>query len=388
MRVGVNSLFLIPGEVGGSETYLVETLGALVRDPGDVELVLFTNSENDAFLRERFGRSPQVSFELLKFRAQNRCVRIVREQVELPWRAAKAKVDVLWSPGYTCPFRVSCPQAVSILDMQYKRHPGDLTWTYRKATDFLLRAAVRAEAILAISEFSRSEILHFLGVPGGQVHVTPLGVDPVFGKTGGRLPTGIAGSYLLCVANTYPHKNVHTLIRAFDRISGDIGLKLVIVGKPRLGEPEVQRALAESGSRERVIRIDRLSREELVALYQGCAAFVFPSLYEGFGLPVLEAMMAGVPVLAGRHGSMPEIGGGFVVWADVTDAAVLGAAIQGVVGWSAERRAGWTAAAREQAGGYTWRRTADATVAVWRAASGGLGESRAAFRLAKPGCLT
>ncbi|TFG89572.1 MAG: hypothetical protein E4H15_09070 [Syntrophobacterales bacterium] len=162
MRIGVNTLFLIPGEVGGTETYLREVLLAMAKSFVDVEWVLFTNRENDGYLRRIFGEFPQFAFHPLPLRAMNRYARIIREQIDLPFRVAVSRVDVLWSPGYTAPFFVPCPQVVTIPDMQYRRYPEDLTFPARIATDILVRMAVkRCRCILTISEFSRREILTF-----------------------------------------------------------------------------------------------------------------------------------------------------------------------------------------------------------------------------------
>lgn len=336
MRIGINTLFLIPGEVGGSQTYFCETLGALLDGFPDDAYVLFTQIENDAFLRDRFGHYPGVSFVKLPFRATNRFTRIIREQTELPWKVRAQKLDVLWSPGYTAPVFCPVPQAVSILDMQYRRFPEDLTWLARLTTDVLLRLGTwRIEHILTISEFSKSEIVHFLGTDPARITVTPLAASAAFSDaTASRLPASLPAAaiedgFLLCVANTYPHKNVHTLIEAYGQMAATAPQSLVLVGKPRLGEAKVKQAILNlpAAVRQRVVRLEGLAFPELVALYQRCSLFIFPSLYEGFGLPVLEAMLAGAPVVASDIPTHREIGGEAVTYADGRDAAALSAAI-------------------------------------------------------------
>ncbi|NCD23803.1 MAG: hypothetical protein EOL90_12830, partial [Spartobacteria bacterium] len=118
LRLGVNALFYLPGEVGGSETYLRETLRALARRPDRPDLVLFTNAENDRVLRAEFPAAEAVPSGIA---ATNRFARILAEQFQLPQLVRRARPDVLWSPGYTAPARAACPQVVSVLDMQYKR---------------------------------------------------------------------------------------------------------------------------------------------------------------------------------------------------------------------------------------------------------------------------
>jgi len=357
LRLGVNALFYLPGEVGGSETYLRETLRALLRFPDRPDLVLFSNVENDGPLRGEFSGAEVVETGIA---AANRFARILAEQIHLPRLAKRARVDALWSPGYTAPAACVCPQVVSILDMQYKRFPQDVSWLAARTMDVLYPAAARrSRAIVAISEFAKSEIVHFLGVPPEKVAVTLLAADPAFGVPDGPPPREVEGApYLLCVAHTYPHKNVARLVRAFNRIAAEIPHRLVLVGKARLGEAEVAAALEESPS-GRVVRFPGVPWHGLIALYQHADWFVFPSLYEGFGLPVLEAMCAGTPVLTTREASIPEIGGDAVRYADGRDEAVLAAALREAIALPRAERDRLVEAAKRRAAGFTWAASAE-----------------------------
>jgi len=378
LKIGVNTLFLIPGEVGGTETYLREVLLAMAKLSADIEWVLFTNRENDNCLRRIFGPFPHFSFHPLPLRATNRYARIVREQIDLPFRVANSHVDLLWSPGYTAPFYVPCPQVVTIPDMQYRRYPEDLTPLARIVTDILVRVAARScRRIIAISEFSRSEILTFASAREDCVHAISLAADPAFAYP---IPKDIRRQrldklltsekpYILCIANTYPHKNVHTLIDAFGRIMDKIPHQLVLVGKPRLGEPEVQSALQGLDDSSRVERLSRLDDEDLFTLYQSADLFVFPSLYEGFGLPVLEAMMSGVPVLTTKCGSIPEVGGKAVCYFDHADAADLARQMLQILSWTEQVRKSWVTNARMHARRFSWEHTAAKTMDCLKEAS-------------------
>ncbi|MFH1081408.1 MAG: glycosyltransferase family 1 protein [Pseudomonadota bacterium] len=371
MKIGINTLFLIPGEVGGTETYLREVLLAMAKSSAGIEWVLFTNRENDEYLRRIFGEFPQFAFHPLPLRATNRYARIIREQIDMPFRVAASHVDVLWSPGYTAPFFVPCPQVVTIPDMQYRRYPKDLTFLARIATDILVRMAVRrCRCILAISEFSRREILTFTHAHEESVHAVPLAADPAFAqpipddtrRQRLRKLIHFEKPYILCIANTYPHKNVHALVEAFVRIMERIPHQLVLVGKPRLGEPEVESALRRVPDLSRIYRIPRVENDDLFVLYQGADLFVFPSLYEGFGLPVLEAMMSGVPVLTTRCGSIPEVGGDKVCYFDPVSSADLAGQIVQILSWKNDQRTAWTTEAQKRAGQFSWDRTAEMTM--------------------------
>lgn len=371
MRIGVNTLFLIPGEVGGTETYLREVLLAIAKSFPHIEWVLFTNRENDQCLRGIFGNFSQFSFNSLPLRATNRYARIIWEQMHLPFRVLKSQTDLLWSPGYTAPFFSPCPQVVTIPDMQYRRHPQDLVYLARFVTDILVRAAVqRCQGILTISEFSRREILTFTRAREEIIRAVHLASDPAFGRSTpdnmkqGRLNRvlSIEKPYILCVANTYPHKNIHSLVESFGRIQNKIPHHLVLVGKRRLGEPEVQTALEKVTDTSRIQRLSQLDNEDLMALYQGADLFVFPSLYEGFGLPVLEAMMSGVPVLTTTCGSIPEVGGDHVCYFDPADATDLDRKIVEMVCWNKNYRMSRIQEAQKRARQFSWQKTAEETM--------------------------
>ena len=375
MRIGVNTLFLIPGEVGGTETYLREVLLAMAKSFVDIEWVLFTNRENDGYLRRIFGSFPQFAFHPLPLKATNRYARIIREQIDLPFRVALSRVNLLWSPGYTAPFFVSCPQVVTIPDMQYRRYPEDLTCLARIVTNILVRmAARRCRCILAISDFSRREILTFTHARKETVRAVHLAADPAFAQP---IPEDIKRQrlkrllssekpYILCIANTYPHKNVHALVESFGRIMEKIPHQLVLVGKPRLGEPDVQTALHRVPDASRVQRLLQVDYEDLFALYQGADIFVFPSLYEGFGLPVLEAMMSGVPVLTTRCGSIPEVGGDKVCYFDPTIPTDLARQMVQIVSWKSDYRKNHIIAAQKQACQFSWYKTAVKTMEYFK----------------------
>ncbi|MCI5157954.1 MAG: glycosyltransferase family 1 protein [Candidatus Electrothrix sp. AUS1_2] len=376
MRIGINTLFLVPGDVGGTEIYLRRTLIALadLLEKRDT-LVLFTNQENDALLRDDLAGCRQAEFHKVPCRAAIRPLRILAEQFLLPFAARKAAVDVLWSPGYTSPAFCFSPQAVTVCDLQYKSYPEDMILLERTTLDILVRTACRrCQAVLTISEFSRQEVIRYGFADAEKVHAVLLGVTDEFAdKAVSEDETdqvlrglGVCSSFLLCVAHTYPHKNVDKLIAAFALLEQRLPHQLVLVGKARRGEPSVQESLRQLKEPGRVVRLLGLSDRELHALYRKAALFVLPSTYEGFGLPVLEALMAGLPVVTVKAASLPEVGGEHAVYTGQAEPSLLADKIMEVLQMAEEEREERAKRGREWAATFTWERTAAQTLGILR----------------------
>lgn len=369
MRLGINTLFLVPGDVGGTETYLRETLLTLLQVYPETQFVLFTNNENDQLLRALCAGNDNVSFVCLNFNAANRPLRIILEQIKLPFIARKHNLDLLWSPGYTAPFFAPCPKAVTICDLQYKSYPEDMSTLERVTLDILVRGACRrCDAVLAISEFSRQEILRYGFAGPDRVHAVLLGVDPSFARPFPEaektkqlqelLPSSTT-PFILCVAHTYPHKMVHLLIEAFNQVMNRIPHNLVLVGRARRGESLVKQAVDASPDKSRVIRFSEgLPYRKLQLLYQSADIFVLPSVYEGFGLPVLEAMMAGAPVITTNEASLPEVAGDHALRMKEKSATALSEQIMSLLTLDHQQRVQLTKAARAWAQTFTWQRSA------------------------------
>ncbi len=376
MRIGINTLFLVPGDVGGTEVYLRETLVAMTALLKEQDtLVLFTNQENDSLLRADLAEYRGVEFYRVPCRAVVRPLRILLEQFLLPFVAKKAAVDVLWSPGYTAPAFCFSPQAVTVCDLQYKSYPEDMSLLERITLDILVRTAcVRCQAVLTISEFSRQEVMRYGFAKAEKVHPVLLGVIGAFarrtqeGNDTAQLTQnlGVYSPFFLCVAHTYPHKKVDKLIAAFALLEDRIPHQLVLVGKGRRGEQSVQENLGRLQDPGRVVRLQGLADNELQALYQEATMFVLPSTYEGFGLPVLEALMAALPVVTVQAASLPEVGGQYAVYAKRAEASLLADKIMEVLQLSKEERAERGRQGSQWAATFTWERTATQTLRVLR----------------------
>lgn len=240
----------------------------------------------------------------------------LQEQLFFPY---SGEVDVFHFPHYNVPWRLRSPFFVTIHDLIHLLFPevvgSKLKWLLGRSV--LLRAARRAQAIFTVSEWSKRDIVESLGVPEEKVIVTPNAVGlgwhtvPDEQVEWMREQLELPESYLLAVGVNKPHKNFAFLITSFlqwvKRSKEDV--KLVICGMQRADTELLGRFVAEQDGAGRVIFVPYLEHGRLPALYQGAKALVFPSLYEGFGLPVLEAQRLGVPVLASNASCIPEVAG-------------------------------------------------------------------------------
>ncbi len=330
MKIGVNALFLIPSEVGGSETVVRQTLLALARQLSDSdELVVFLNAENRNVLLRDLRKEPRVRLVDTNIRATSRIRRFLFESFVLPKLLRAAGVDVLWNPGNTAILHAPCPQLTTIYDLQYKHFPDDFNRaTLRTLATLVPFSARKSQIILTISEFSRHELVDLLHVPFQNVRVAKLAAEASFAM---ELPgdflaervmtlTHYPNPFVLVVANSYTHKNLETAVRAFRLIADEFPEhRLVIIGRPRRGEPLLQQAIQELPDPSRVTRISYIEHKDLVALFQRAEVFLFPSLHEGFGLPILEAFCCGLPVICCRETAIPEVAGDCAIYAKSAD---------------------------------------------------------------------
>lgn len=350
MRVGVNTYFLVPKSVGGVEVYLRSLLPELQKADPSVELVLFTTRSNHA----TFEGYERISG---RFSGWNLPWRVWAEQKPLMEAVRRARCDVLFSPCFTGPVNPPFPHVVTIHDVNYLDVPESFIWPIRRLIAYdLPRVAGTADAIATVSEFSRTRILEVLGVSGDRVIVTPNAPADDYYRP---QPCPLSKPYLLFVGFTYPHKNVKRLARAFLRVADTIPHELVIVGKNRGGEPL---------RHPRIRRLPRVSFKELIGLYHGCDVFVYPSRYEGFGMPALEALAAGARVTASTGGAIPEVCGDAATYFNPNDEQDMADSIINAVNEAPEERRARVEAGLRHARTFTWRRCAEKTLEAFQLA--------------------
>jgi len=349
MRIGVNALYLIPGGVGGTEIYLRNLLAALARIDSSNEYTVFTNRETG---RDLVPDAPNFTWMQLGVRASFRPARILYEQLRLPDAVRKRRLDVLLNPGFTSPIVCSCPTVTVFHDLQHKRHPEYFRWFDLPFWKLLLWASARrSDGLIAVSRATHDDLKRYYGVDSAVIHH---GVEPEFPEIADRREPR---DFLLCVSTLHPHKNLERLIRVHASMP-DAPL-LVIAGLRGFAAEQLER---KAGDRVRFT--GWIPRIELYDLFRGAIAFVYPSTFEGFGMPVLEAMAAGVPVACSEIPPLREIAAGMAVFFDPEDDGAMGRAITRVLedGSLAEP-------ARAHAAAFTWERTAKETLDLVRRAA-------------------
>ncbi len=345
MRIGINLLYLIPGKVGGTETYARELIPRLAKNN---QLVLFCGREAAA----TFCPSKNIEIVTIPVNSSNRFARILAEQTLLPWLGYAHKVEIIFSLGYSAPLLHACPSIVTIHDLNWYYHPEDFTGLNRYFWKHLTLLSARfSNHIITDSAASASSIIQVLQTSEEKVtailHGTPAKVITRKIK--------VTHPYIFTVVADYPHKNLKTLLQAFTELSQTFpDLSLVVCG---LGK--------QARSTEKITYLGYVTREELAALYEGASLFVFPSAYEGFGYPVLEAMSYGVPVVSSSAFSLREVVGQGGILVDPYDVEGYRVAITSIL-QSPKIRTDLIKQGAKRVSELKWEDTAEKTLAVLR----------------------
>jgi glycosyltransferase involved in cell wall biosynthesis len=315
LRIGIDA-HVIGRRQTGNERFLANLVRSM-REQCDHDLFLYF-TERDAARAWGARRFPQTIVRHM--RPANPFLRI---PLSLPTLAFVDRLDVLLV-HYNSPPLVTCPVVTIVHDVAFARFPlfyspFERTWMPRAIPASMRKAA----AVVTVSEFSRDEIVTLYGIPREKVVVAYDGVDPIFSE-GSPVSSPVEPPFFLAIGNLQPRKNVATLVRAFrelTRAHPDLPERLVIVGKAAFGSRDLYAEAEDLRRSGRVIFTGYAPEPELVGLLQQATAFAYPSVYEGFGLPVLEAMATGTPTLASDIPIMHEVAGDAALLIPPTDVA-------------------------------------------------------------------
>lgn len=361
----MNALYLLPGGVGGTEIYLRNLLSALAEVDHENDYFVFVNRETEAAAPPLAPPAPNFRTVPTGVRAANRPGRLLWEQTGLPWEARRRKLDVLFSPGFTSPLVCPCPKVTVIHDLQHKRQPQN----FRRLELLAWRATVWASArssrdIITVSESSRRDIVDVYGLAPERVHVVRHGVERELFSPRGAPPE--PWPYLLSVSTIHPHKNWERWLQAYGLLVSDgLPQHLVIAGLKGNYAAELSALIEKQGLTERVHPAGWIPRERLRELLKHAEALVFPSTFEGFGMPVIEAMAAGTPVACSDIPPLREVAGDAAVWFDPQSVESIAGTVRRLLS-DAGLRERLVKAGRSRAEGFTWARAAEQTLEVLR----------------------
>jgi glycosyltransferase involved in cell wall biosynthesis len=365
MRIGVNALYLVPGGVGGTEIYLRHLLRALGAVDPDNEYVVFTNRETGPDIAPAL---PNFLVAQQPVRARFRPARIAWEQTGLPLAVRRLRLDVLLNPGFTAPVFCSCPAVTVFHDLQHKRHPEYFRWFDLPFWRLLLWAAAqRSTLLLAVSEATRADLLRYYRLPESRIHVVLEGVDSRMFEIGcERRPP--FQPMLLCVSTLHPHKNLDRLLGAFAQLRGARPeFRLVIAGLRGFHAAALERRIRELRLEDAVRLTGWIPRQDLYALFRDAFAFVYPSTFEGFGLPLLEALAAGIPTACSSIEPLATLAGGAALQFDPSSPTALLEALDRLVS-DEELRRRLAIEGPPRASEFSWEKAAEKTLTALKKA--------------------
>jgi alpha-1,3-rhamnosyl/mannosyltransferase len=370
-RIGLNLLWMVPGVVGGSEEYTTRLLKAMGElDLDDLELVLFVNTLIPDVYPELTSSFETVVAPLS---GQSKSVRVAAENTWLAVAARRRRIELLHHLGGIMPFIRTAPSMVTIHDLQPLAMPAHFSAVKRSFHRVVLPPSARhALRVVTLTDYTRADLIDRLAVDADRIVLVPSGITMPARPTDDADVVAVRRRYglddhrvFLYPAITYPHKNHLMVLDAFARVARDHpDAALVLTGGPAQMESDVLAQTQSLGLSARVFRLGRIPSSDLEALYRTAVALVFPSRFEGFGIPVLEAMSRGCPVIAADATALPEVVGDAGVLVEPRDVQGWATAMARLLddadlrrdlvslGYQRARRYDWPSAARRLEGVY------------------------------------
>ncbi len=375
MRIGLDARY-IGDHFPGIGRYIVSLARALAELDHGHTLVLLHNPPRPG---TRYSLSDLAALPGVELAVLRAAPFSPLQQIELPLRARALRLDLLHSPYFIKPYvGLPCPSAVTIYDMLGWRFPHTLSWRGRLLYRLTMGLAVRsADALITISESAREDLAFHYRLPRERIAVTPLAAGSHFAPqpptvvAAARARYSLPDSYVLYLGSNKPHKNVERLIRAWEQVGegadpdGPVGLAhLILAGHEDAKHPEARQLVAALGLGTRVRFLPNVADTDLPALYSGATVFAFPSYYEGFGLPPLEAMACGAPVLCAHTSSLPEVVGDAALTVDPYSSIEIAEGLVRLLSHP-ELRRDLRERGLRRASEFSWQRTATETLRVY-----------------------
>jgi glycosyltransferase involved in cell wall biosynthesis len=365
MRIGLNLLYLLPGVVGGTETYGAGLLRGLAQIADNDKFLVFLSR---AAAKWPLPASSNFTRVLCPITGFNRVERYLYEQIGLPLLLRRYGVDIVHSLGYVGPVFTPCPSVLTVHDANFVDVSSMPAWRRTVLRVFVTLAAKRARVVITVSDFSKRRILETLRLPASKItviHEAPLVEGgPVFDWSEIKRLYGIKEPYLIAFGGKAVHKNIITLMKAFAVLGQEFEHSLVLIGHLSR-DVDLTAIEKDCRLRGRVCATGYIPRAHIWPLLSHAEIFVFSSMYEGFGLPVLEAQRAGVPVVCSSAGALPEIAGDGAVYFNPQSVDDLVRVIRRVL-LSSEMRKALIREGKENLKRFSWQQAAQQTLAIYR----------------------
>lgn len=365
MRIGIDASTI--GTQGGPRTYVLNLIESLLKIDRDNEYVLFYNS------KEHVGKFPQVREVVVPF--SNPATRLFREHLLMAYHYKRERLDIIHNPKSAISFLKPCKTVVTIFDLIPITNPETEKWMARVYWKIQIPAAARhADFVITSSEFAKREIIRRYGTPEDRIAVIPIAynsycrpIEKTQESDEVRRKYSIPDRYILYVGTIQPRKNIDTLVKAYSKLVKTKGVthKLVITGRKGWLYGPLFELIKSEGLEQNVIFTGFVPDEELPYIYSGAELFVYLSLFEGFGIPPLEAMACGVPVICSNTTSLPEVVGDAGILKAPLDQDGIEKSIFTVLendSLRAEMRLNGLAQAKK----FSWERTAKETLKVYQ----------------------
>lgn len=371
LHIGINALYLLPGKVGGSETYLRNLVKWLPTIGHEHRFSLFVNRES----ADIFRSSPEITVVPCQVSAANRPGRIFWEQVIFPFVLKQNTVDILLSAGMTTPILCPATSVLMLFDLQHVNQPRNFPLLYLPfLRSIIYSSAKSADGVLTLSNQAKNDIIQSYHLPADRIEVTYLAVDhdafhpaTVSDSAAVRMRYSLPEHFILYAASSLPHKNHVRLLKAFQRVLNRVpDIKLVLIGARDKGEEELNHQIKLHNLEKEVILLGWLPFEEVPAVYRACELFVFPTLHEGFGLPIIEAMASGVPVVCSNIEPLTEVAGDAAHFVDPLSFENIAAGILAVLRDKATSES-LISRGLIRAQEFTWRKTVGQTLSFLKA---------------------
>ena len=368
MRIGLNLLYLIPGIVGGTEIYAAGLLQGLAQVNQQDEFIIFVNQESENWSLPEASNIYRVVCPVL---ATSRVRRYLFELLRLPRLLAKYKIDVVHSLGYVGPLLSPSPSVVTIPDLNYITLKHTMPAKRQVVLQFFsMQAARRADHVITISNFSKEEITRAVKLNPDQITVTHLGPmkngNTKSSKNWVKLSRRyeIQEPYVVAFGGGSLHKNIPRLIQAFALVKDAFPHFLVLIGHIPSNVGLSSKSIGK-GVSDRILTTGYVPEEHILPLLSHADLFVLPSLYEGFGLPMLEAQQAAVAITSSTAGSLPEVGGDGALYFDPTSVENIAQKMRHCLA-DAGLRSNLILKGRENLNRFSWNKTARGTLSVYQ----------------------